>query len=386
MNKHLISIALASALASASVSAEIELSGFASIVGGVTTSSDEKLYDYNDNIDFAQGSLFALQASSDLGNGLGVTVQLAAEGANEWDPDFKWAYVSYDASDSLRILAGRQRVPFFMYSDFLDVSYAYGWVAPPKDLYDGAVFDTFDGLGAVYTTNFGDVDATFHGVYGRNLDPLKLDDVVQPAATQFNDLTGLSATLTYDWLTLRAGYVVTDMTISFDGIESLKTLAGAWQAVGQAGIAQDILVEEDQVVFTEFGFQINLEQVIVVGEYITIGLDDTPFADEDAYYVMAGYQFDKTLVHVTYGANEENPDDNFTSAVPFGLDPGLDALKAGTEGFVQRQVSDTNYVTVGVRYDFHESAALKVEYTDYSNDLDSTLDAGLFRVALVTVF
>ena len=383
MNKHLISIALASALASASVSAEIELSGFVSIVGGVTASSDEKLYDYNDNIDFAQGSLFALQASSDLGNGLGVTVQLAAEGANEWDPDFKWAYVSYDASDSLRILAGRQRVPFFMYSDFLDVSYAYGWVAPPKDLYDGAVFDTFDGLGAVYTTNFGDVDATFHGVYGRNLDPLKLDDVVQPAATQFNDLTGLSATLTYDWLTLRAAYFTTDMTIN---LKAFDDLAAAWQAAGQADISQNIAVEEDQAIFTELGFQVNLDQVIVVGEYINIQLDGTSFADEDAYYVMAGYQFDKFLVHATYGANEETPQDGFTSAVPFGIDPGLDALKGITEGVVASQVSETNYVTVGVRYDFHESAALKVEYTDYSNDLDSTLDAGLFRVALVTVF
>jgi len=383
MNKHLISIALASALASASVSAEIELSGFVSIVGGVTTSSDEELYDYNDNIDFAQGSLFALQASSDLGNGLGVTVQLAAEGANEWDPDFKWAYVSYDASDSLRILAGRQRVPFFMYSDFLDVSYAYGWVAPPKDLYDGAVFDTFDGLGAVYTTNFGDVDATFHGVYGRNLDPLKLDDVVQPAATQFNDLTGLSATLTYDWLTLRAAYFTTDMTIN---LKAFDDLAAAWQAAGQADISQNIAVEEDQAIFTELGFQVNLDQVIVVGEYINIQLDGTSFADEDAYYVMAGYQFDKFLVHATYGANEETPQDGFTSAVPFGIDPGLDALKGITEGVVASQVSETNYVTVGVRYDFHESAALKVEYTDYSNDLDSTLDAGLFRVALVTVF
>ena len=383
MKKHLISIALVSALMSASASAEIQLSGFASIVGGVTTSSDEELYGYNDNTDFAQGSIFALQAYSDLGNGLGVTVQLAAEGANAWDPDFKWAYVSYDASDSLRILAGRQRVPFFMYSDFLDVSYAYGWIAPPTDLYDGAVFDTFDGLGAVYTTNFGNVDATFHGVYGRNVDPLKLDDIVEPAASEFNDLTGLSATLTYDWLTLRAAYFATDMTID---LKAFEDLAAAWQAAGQADISQNIAVEEDQAIFTELGFQVNLDQVIVVGEYINIQLDGTSFADEDAYYVMAGYQFDKFLVHATYGANEQTPQDGFTSAVPFGIDPGLDALKGITEGVVASQVSETNYVTVGVRYDFHESAALKVEYTDYSNDLDSTLDAGLFRVALVTVF
>jgi len=150
MKKHLISIALVSALMSASASAEIQLSGFASVVGGMTTSSDESLYGYNDNLDFKEGSLFAIQASSDLGDGLGVTVQLEAKGTDEWTPEFKWAYVSYDASDSVRLLAGRQRIPFYMYSDYLDVSYAYAWIDPPKGVYQG-LFDTFDGLGAVYT-------------------------------------------------------------------------------------------------------------------------------------------------------------------------------------------------------------------------------------------
>ena len=41
MKKHLISIALASAFVSSSLHAEIHLSGFASIVGGTTTSSKE---------------------------------------------------------------------------------------------------------------------------------------------------------------------------------------------------------------------------------------------------------------------------------------------------------------------------------------------------------
>ncbi len=41
---------------------------------------------------------------------------------------------------------------------------------------------------------------------------------------------------------------------------------------------------------------------------------------------------------------------------------------------------------LGARYDFHDSAALKFEYTDFSDDNNSNNDAGLFRVALVTLF
>ena len=142
MKKCLTSIALISALSSTTTYADIQISGFGSIVGGMTTSSDEQLYGFDDNFDFKEGSLFALQASSDLENGLGVTVQLQAKGADDWDPEFKWAYVSYDVSDDFRVLAGRQRLPFYMYSDFLDVSYAYAWIEPPEGVYN-VLFDTF---------------------------------------------------------------------------------------------------------------------------------------------------------------------------------------------------------------------------------------------------
>lgn len=384
MKKHLISIALVSALASTSLHAEIHLSGFASIVGGVTTSSDEQLYNFNDSFNFKEGSLVALQASSDLDNGLGVTVQIMAKGEDDWKPEFKWAYVSYDASDSLRLLAGRQRIPFYMYSGFLDVSYAYGWIEPPKGVYD-VVFDTFDGLGAVYTTNFGSVDATFHGVYGTNNDELTIfesTDFETEFTPEINDLTGLSTSFTYDWLTLRAGYFIADVTMPIGGFNQL---AAAWQQAGFTDIANNTMVEEDTGKFLELGFQINYESIIVVGEYTELDVDNTPLSVEESYYIMAGYQFDQVLVHITYGA-DEGTSDNYTSDVPYGVNDDLDILKGNTERLLATQIAKEDYVTVGARYDFHDSAALKIEYTNFSDNNDSNSDAGLFRVALVTVF
>ena len=128
-----------------------------------------------------------MQASSDLYNGLGITVQLTAKGGDDWDPE-------------LRVFAGRQRVPFYMYSDFLDVSYAYSWIDPLKGGY-GVIFDTFYGLGAIYTTNFDDVDATFHTIYGRNTDEVSVFGEL--LETELNGLMGLAATFTYDWLTVK---------------------------------------------------------------------------------------------------------------------------------------------------------------------------------------
>ncbi|OKY27895.1 porin [Thalassotalea sp. PP2-459] len=379
MKKTFICLATLSALTSSAAHADITFNGFASVVGGMTTSSKDQLYNFDDNLDFKQGSLFALQASSDLDNGLGVTLQLTAKGADDWDPEFKWAYVSYDASDEFRILAGRQRAPFYMYSDYLDVSYAYPWISPPKGVYD-LIFDTFDGLGGIYTTSFGNVDATFHGIYGRNTDDIEaFGQQVKPDIT---GLTGLSSTFVYDWLTLRASYFVADVSIP---LTDLQTLSAGWQQAGFNDIAQQTNIAEDDASFLEFGFQMHFDNLQIVGEYTNLDIDNSPLVEEESYYVMTGYQFDRVLLHLTYG-KDDNAMPNYTSGVPYGIAPTLDFLKGTTEEIITNQISKENYLTFGVRYDFHDSAAVKFEYTDFENETDSSYDAGLFRMALVTVF
>lgn len=379
MKKRLLSFTVASVLLSSSLHAEIHLNGFASIVGGATTSNDDSLYGYDNDFNFKQGSLVALQASSDLENGLGVTVQLTAKGVDDWDPEFKWAFVSYDVNDNLRVLAGRQRAPFYMYSDFLDVSYAYPWISPPKGVYD-LIFDTFDGLGAIYNTTLGDVDATFHGIYGRNTD--EISAFGKRSMPDVNGMTGLASTFNYDWLTLRASYFVAEVSMPFADLDGL---AAGWQQAGQSDIAKNTLINEDDASFLEFGFQMNFDEIIIVGEYTKLEIKNTPLSEEKSYYVMAGYQFDSILVHLTYGV-DDNSIDNYTANVPYGVDPGLDFLKANTEGFLNSQMSEESYIMLGARYDFHDSAALKFEYTDFADDNNSNNDAGLFRVALVTLF
>jgi len=366
--------------------AEVSLNGFASTVGGVTTSSDKNLNGYDDSIDFAQGSLFALQAVSELGEGLGVTAQIVSRGEDSWKPNFEWAYISYDATDNLRFLVGRQRAPFYMYSDFLDVSYAYTWITPPQGVYD-LLIDTFDGVWALYSTNIGEFDASVQFLYGRNDDELTVfgEDI----DVDFNDMIGGSVTISRDWLTLRAGYIQAKLNIPHSQINQL---AEGWQQLGFTDLAQDIYVIDDIGTFVELGFKIDHNNLIVVGEFTQLTLDDMPLADEESYYLMAGWRFDDVLVHFTYGS-DENTKDDLTSMVNFFPNPGTDAFqqgvnafKAGTQGLINQQKEKQGYIIIGARWDFHDSAALKFEYTDFSDDLNGLNDTGLFRTALVTVF
>ena len=368
---------LSSAIFAGNAQAEITLNGFASIVGGVTTSSDDALYGYDENIDFSQGSLFAIQASADLGDSLTATVQLLARGKNDWDPDFEWAYIAYDASDSLRILAGRQRVPFYMYSDFLDVSYAYAWITPPEGVYSVA-FDTFDGLGAIYSTSMGSFDANFHMIYGGNNSEITVaGEDVKP---DFIDSMGLVATVTREWLTLRAGYLQTEMNIP---LQAIQPLVQGWQAAGFEDVANNINVVKDTGSFLEFGFQVDYDNFLVIGEYTELNLDGTTLPNQDSFYVLAGYRFDNMLVHVTYG-EDDDARGRITDGVPI-VEPLLPLL-VPTNALTDAQKNKANYIKLGLRWDFHDSAALKFEYTSYSDDLNSNNDAGLFRTALVAVF
>jgi hypothetical protein len=372
-------IGLISAVAVGNAQAEIAFNGFANIVAGQTTSSDQQLYGYDDKLDFKNGSLFALQATSDLGEGLGVTAQIISRGTNEWSPEFEWAYISYDATDELRFLVGRQRVPFYMYSDFLDVSYAYPWITPPEGVYS-VPFDSFDGLGAIYSTSLGEFDTTVQFIYGGNSDDLA---ALGDAPADFEDLMGLSLTVNRDWLTLRAGYIQTNMNI-YMGNPQDNPLYTGWNAIGFPEVANNFVIEDDTGDFIELGFQVDYEGIVVIGEYTSLTLNNTPIADADSYYVMAGYRFDSFMIHMTYGVDEDSKD-SFTTGIPSDSLP-IAGLIAVTDAFTENLTEESAYYTMGLRWDFHESAALKFEYTSYSDDLNSTNDAGLFRTAIVTVF
>lgn len=383
MKKSLIALSIGSCLFANTALADIYFNGFASIVAGTTTASDETLYGYTDTVDFKKDSLFALQATGDVGEGLSVTAQILSRGNDDWSPKFEWAYIAYEATDNLRLLAGRQRAPFYMYSDFLDVSYAYAWITPPKGVYD-LVFDTFDGVAAIYSTSFGSFDTTLHVVYGSNTDQIDAKDNLFEEDLQptFDDIYGASFTVTRDWLTLRAAYFQTNTTLVSP---SISALTNGWKYAGFNNIANNVEISNEKTTFAEFGFQIEYSGYSLIGEYTKLSIDNVPLADEQSYFIMAGKQLGSVQVQLTYGADEDTRQ-SLTTGVPVGVDPGLDALIAGTNKLVATQNVDASYVTLGLRWDFHDSAAFKLEFTDYSDDLNANKDASLVRAAIVTVF
>lgn len=361
---------------------EINFSGFATMAGGLTFDDDENLYDYDDIFSLSSNSHFGLQASTSINDQWGATAQIISRGNDAWDTKFSWAYISYDATDEWRLLFGRQRVPFYMYSDFIDVSYAYHWITGPEAVYSIG-FDDFDGVGSIYTSTIGDFDSTFHVAFGRNTDALNIAGEEREGSDIAN-LFSTALTLNDDWLTLRLGYSRADVTIP---VADFQPLLDNWIAAGFPAVADGIELNDDEWVFIDFAFIIDYENFLIVGEITDLDEDDTTVLNPSkSYYLSLGYRVNDVLWHFTHSATEGSAGTGVLSEVPVGVDPGLDFLTALTAATFASNDLDVEANTIGLRWEFAEAMALKAEFTKYSDNITSASDASLIRVALTTVF
>ena len=377
MKKALISLALAAALP-LSAHAELSFNGFANIVAGQASNNDQ-LLGYDDDIDFKQDSLFALQATADLSEGLSATVQLISRGEDDWETEFEWAYLAYDISEDTRVIMGRQRAPLYMYSGYLDVSYAYPWISPPPGVYS-LQFNSFDGISASHSFSLVDFDTTVQAFYGSESRDVHI--LTSDIRTTFDSIYGVSMTLNRDWLTLNAAYLSTDISLSHPIGEAI--VAGWNQVPGLEYIGDELTLDEDQAEFIELGVQIDYNNWLVISEYTYNDFDESASDTEESIYVTLGYRFDDVLLHATYGKdkNKANPT---VKDLPYGVNAQLDQLSAATERVFNARIEDSKNYTLGVRWDFHDSAAFKVEYSYYEETYQNQ-DINLVRTALVTVF
>ncbi|QJR79321.1 porin [Alteromonas pelagimontana] len=358
---------------SSTANADIQFSGFGTVSAGVLTEENTKIRDYTDtDVNFSQGSFFALQAFSDLGDGLSVTTQIRARGNEDWDPEFTWAYLSYQAKNNWRIQVGRQRIPVYLYSDYLDVSYAYHWIAPPTEVYQ-SFFDSINGVSSIHDFTVGESQVNLRFYYGQE------NNTDNGVEFDIDNVFSAVASVNYDWWTFRTTYLNLELGADL----GLTPLADAWRQTPFAYIGDDLEIYEDTLEGLEFGVIFDNQDWLFVAEYISVAMDNTLIGDNKPWMVSLGKRFDSVMFHGTVGRDSAKTGVDL-SVIPSGVTPQLDQLTATTEGVLASRTRESQFYTVGVRWDFHDSAAFKAEYTN-SEQADGS-DAGLFQIAVVTVF
>lgn len=376
-----LSICLGAAVFSSAIHAgEIDFSGFGSVIAGMKDSDKGDSYaGYSEeHLTFEPDSLFGLQAAAEINDKVSASIQLLAKGANDWDAQVDWAYVSYKVTDNLVWRAGRIRVPFFLYSDFVTVGYAYPWITPPFEIYSSP-FTNLDGVDVVYRHTFGTVDMLFQAYVGS--DSFTVDEnfgAIGGVDGEVQNQFGLVAEANWRDFRVRYAYHAADVVL-----EDIPTepLAQQLDAFGLTTTANRLRYDGDYYDFHDLAFQYDNGSLLLILELaIASAHDEAPGADEFGYYFTAGYRFSNVLLAATYARRDDDK-----PTLNQELDPS-NPLYGIIDMASEALADDDEQTTLTLRWDFSPGMAFKAEVLDRTDNKNADNDALVTRTGIQFVF
>jgi len=373
--------------------ADVKLNGFASI-RGTSVSSDGGLEPYpgysEGELSFKSESLFALQAQSDLGDGLSATVQLFSEGINNFEVEARWAYVSYQLNDTNRLSAGRFANPMFHQSEYEKVGYAHNYSRLPKAVYIGFDFSTVEGMAWDSQYSLGDYNLTTKLLYGgwdgesfsavtNGFVDFGIDNIISANATLEGDGWQLFGGVFMGSIDGASIDSTTVFPLAAGGI-ALASANGATPAQ-VADLKSRISLDEKDAFYWFSGFAIDRSDWLVDFEYVEYEVEDSSDALNKSWFLAVGRRFDKFVLtaHTEDYAQEANLDVLNGIAHPILAATG----KGLNTAFGQREFDG---VGLTVRYDFHPSAAIKVDYFQGTDTRAAVGDYNLLSFGVDLVF
>lgn len=201
------------------------LSGFGTV--GYATSNRPETYDryINDRGTFMRDSVVGMQIDAKAFDDFGVTVQVKGAPATNKDSRYEvsvpWAFVSWRPINDSLLRFGKQRIPYYLYSESFDVGASYDFARLPIEMYSLAPSNDLVGVSFQHTWHLQDTELTLDGLYGRSNNDFRQwarDPIpgVQNPGAQFLRLTfkggGLVLTYKHEDRLLRLG--VSRATIS----------------------------------------------------------------------------------------------------------------------------------------------------------------------------
>lgn len=374
--------------------ADVQINGFANLIGGMTLDDNETVYDYDSDFSFDPASVFGLQVRGEVSDKLSATAQLVGRGKDDYDADFEWAYMTYAVNNNTNISAGRLRMPLFKYSSSLDIGYSYHWLTPPDAVY-GIDFNNIDGVRVDYSNFSGDWEYGVQLTAGR----VETDTTISgtPAALELKNVVAVSFEVTRDWFSART--LVGRGKTSAENEQFDTFIAGMAQFAplipAAASSATGFSVDEDTGNFFEVAVDIDKYDWFVGAEFTQTEVDGSVIADNKAWYVTAGMRLGKFTPHITYEVEEADNADQLAlvAALPSFISTGdqvtdatWSAIYQGATGIATQQKFEVSAVTAGLRYDVEPGFALKADVTWYSDDLDDANDATLLKVGVNYTF
>ena len=382
MNKQIIAAVLALPLALSSAHAQeaqgptVKISGFGT--GALTwTNTNDAEFGRPNQASGAKKSArtgvdsnLGLQADIGVNSWLSFTAQglVRRDAEDDYGAELAWAFAKARIDDQFSVRVGRIGLPAFMISDYRNVGYANTFLRPPVEMYSQVPFNGLDGIDATYQQSFGDTSVTGQLAYGRTESP-----IAGGYTGKSKGMSAVNVTAEHGPFTARFGRV--DSKVSITGSAPLATLLAGLRASGTGyhfpqlnALADQLDPTEKKASFTSVGLGVDWKNIVVQTEFAKRKVD-AYVNDTTSWYVMGGYRFGKVLPYFIQGkvSIDGSPANVVPTSCPAAYGPAcgptMAALRAGVArlpytGIGQGEQSTTS---IGVRWDFYRSLALKAQ-------------------------
>lgn len=365
---------LALAIASPAMASDLNINGFLSVGASMLDKNDVSIAGADNQGGFKNDTILGLQISKQVNDTTTLTGQLVSRGTDDYSTESAWAFVTYAVNDELDIRMGRLRVPAFYYSDFLEVGYTYNSIRPAEEVYR-LPFSSIDGFDVSKRFSSGNVDGTVQFYYGRYQGDFDADGTAYEA--DFRNITGISLTTNMGNFGSRLSYNQGELNLDLPaGSDFFLAAAGATAiatGLGDPSAADDFNLTGQTTQFIEAALTYDNGTYSALAEWTLFDHESAFLMDDQAWLISVARRIDKFTPHLTYSTQK-------------------DEYESGTEGEIQKRLgfaTEESSITLGLRYDYDSSTALKFEIQNHdektikSEDGDSAI---LYSVALDLVF
>lgn len=315
-------------------------------------------------------SNLGLQADMQVNDWLSFTAQglVRKDSDDSYGAELAWAFAKLRVNDALSVRVGRIGLPVFMISDYRNVGYANTLLRPPAEVYSQVPFNSADGADVTWQKSFGDTTVTSQFAFGTNKTPL-----IGSLNMEGKKVMALQVVAEHGPFTARLGHARTKLTISDSA--SLNTLLASLRAAGTGyrfpqlnALADEIEVKDKKGSFTSAGLTMDWNDIVLQGEYAK-RKTDSYINDTTSWYVMGGYRIGKFLPYASHASLKI--DSIVENTVPAACPAGYPAACTPTMRQLSGPVGRLPYAglgqgeqstnTIGVRWDFYRSVALKAQ-------------------------
>ncbi|HSG51516.1 MAG TPA: hypothetical protein VLA40_05370, partial [Rheinheimera sp.] len=173
-----------------------------------------------------------------------------------------------------------------------------------------------------------------------------------------------------------------DLTVTADAWQPLIDALDGSNVPPFQQLARELDFDKDQGKFYGVGVTLEPDNWNIVFEYNDISVENSFYSDRTNYYVSAGYRFDSIQPYVVYEREDHESKDEIYA--PY-VDVLPSQLLLPVIGVVSGQRFDATTVSAGIRYDFHPSAAFKIQYSSQKDKVQD-IRTGLIVAGVDLVF